>query len=122
MGLRGKTQLPTLANRKGDAVYTKDKDTKQHEIPPHITIDRSKTEETHHGKRWSGHTFNKVDWTTFETAFKRLSKNRQTAVNKSCHNLWHTGNEMGKYIEARNHVASATRRTKTGTTSFHAGH
>jgi hypothetical protein len=41
-------------------------------------------------EEWSEHTFNKVDWTAFETAFKRLSKNRQTAVSKSCHNLWHT--------------------------------
>jgi hypothetical protein len=38
-GLRGKTKLPTLANRKGDTVYKKEKDNEQHEIPPHITID-----------------------------------------------------------------------------------
>jgi hypothetical protein len=38
-GIRGKTKLPTLANRKGDTVHTKDKDNDQHEIPSHITID-----------------------------------------------------------------------------------
>jgi hypothetical protein len=47
-------------------------------------------------EEWSVHTFNKVDWTAFETAFKRLSENRQTAVSKSCHNLWHTGKRNGK--------------------------
>jgi hypothetical protein len=47
-------------------------------------------------EEWSEHTFSKVDWTAFETAFKRLSKHRQTAVSKSCHNLWHTGKRNGQ--------------------------
>jgi hypothetical protein len=33
-------------------------------------------------EEWSDLTFDKVDWSDFETAFKRLSKNRQTAVIK----------------------------------------
>jgi hypothetical protein len=49
--MRGKTKLPTLANKKGAAVHMKDTDNEQHEIPPHITIDQSKTEGTHHGER-----------------------------------------------------------------------
>jgi hypothetical protein len=44
----------------------------------------------------SEHTFKKVDWNAFKTAFKRLSKNRQTAVSKSCHSLWHTGKRNGQ--------------------------
>jgi hypothetical protein len=47
-------------------------------------------------EEWSEHMFKKVDWTAFETAFKRLSKNRQTAVSKSCHNLWYTGKRNGQ--------------------------
>jgi hypothetical protein len=72
-------------------------------------------------EEWSEHTFDNVDWTAFETAFKRLSKSRQTAVSvvTTC---GAQVNEMGKFIEARNNVTSATRRKKTGTTSFHAGH
>jgi hypothetical protein len=50
-GLRGKTKLPTLANIKGDTVYTTDKDNEQHEIPPHFTIDSNITEGTHHAER-----------------------------------------------------------------------
>jgi hypothetical protein len=47
-------------------------------------------------EEWSDLTFDKVDWTAFETAFKQLSKNRQTSVSKSCHNLWHTGKRNGR--------------------------
>jgi hypothetical protein len=46
-------------------------------------------------EEWSERMFDKVDWSSFETAFKRLSKNRQTVVSKSCHNLWHTGKLNG---------------------------
>jgi hypothetical protein len=70
-------------------------------------------------EEWSEHTFDKVDWTVFETAFKRLSKNRKMAVSKSCHNLWHTGKRNGQIYrgkksccfcnteeEYRNHILS----------------
>jgi hypothetical protein len=52
-------------------------------------------------EEWSNYTFDKVDWTAFETAFKRLSKNRQTAVIKSCHNLWHTGKLKGEIYRGK---------------------
>jgi hypothetical protein len=42
-----------------------------------------------------------VDWNAFETAFKQLSKNRQTAVSKSCHNLWHTGKRNGQVYRGK---------------------
>jgi hypothetical protein len=73
-------------------------------------------------EEWSERTFNKLDWTAFETAFNRLSKNRQTAVSKVVTTCGTRVNEKGKYMEARNHAASATWRKKTGTTSFRAGH
>jgi hypothetical protein len=41
------------------------------------------------------------DWTAFEIAFKRLSKNRQTAVSKSWHNLWHTGKRNGQIYRGK---------------------
>jgi hypothetical protein len=46
-------------------------------------------------EKWSDLTFDNVYWTAFETAFKRLSKNIQTAGSRSCHNLWHTGKRNG---------------------------
>jgi hypothetical protein len=52
-------------------------------------------------EEWSEHTFSKVDWTAFETAFKRLYKHRQTAVSKSCHNLWHTGKRNGQIYRGK---------------------
>jgi hypothetical protein len=52
-------------------------------------------------EEWSEHTFIKLDCTAFETAFKRLSKHRQTAVSKSCHNLWHTGTRNGQIYRGR---------------------
>jgi hypothetical protein len=47
-------------------------------------------------EEWNKHTFDKVDWTALETAFKLLSKNRQTEVSKSCHNLWYPGKRNGQ--------------------------
>jgi hypothetical protein len=36
------------------------------------------------------HQFESIDWKNYRSAFKRLSKGRQTAVAKATHNLWHT--------------------------------
>jgi hypothetical protein len=52
-------------------------------------------------EKWSAHTFDKVDWTAFKTAFKRLSKNIQTTVSKSYHNLWHTGKRNGQIYRGK---------------------
>jgi hypothetical protein len=46
-------------------------------------------------------TFDKVNWTAFKTAFRRLSKNRKTALRKSCHNLWHTGKRNGQIYRGK---------------------
>jgi hypothetical protein len=35
--------------------------------------------------------FNEIDWTSYEMAFKRMGRSRQTAIAKVCHNIWHTG-------------------------------
>jgi hypothetical protein len=42
-------------------------------------------------KSWTQQTFDTVNWNACGTAFKRLSKNRQINVSKSCFNYWHTG-------------------------------
>jgi hypothetical protein len=39
---------------------------------------------------WSAQKCESIDWTNYRSAFKRLSKGRQTAVAKATHNLWHT--------------------------------
>jgi hypothetical protein len=46
---------------------------------------------------WSA-VFESIDWTNYRSAFKRLSKGRQTAVVKSTHNLWHTGTRHKQYF------------------------
>jgi hypothetical protein len=73
-------------------------------------------------EEWSNLTLDKVDWIAFETAFKRLSKNRKKQGSKVVTNCGTRGNKTGKYIGTRKHVAFATRRKKTGTTSCHAAH
>jgi hypothetical protein len=45
-------------------------------------------------EKWSQYTFDSVAWSHYETAFKRLSKNRQVNISKACFNLWHTGRKM----------------------------
>jgi hypothetical protein len=62
------------------------------------------------------HHFESIDWTNYSSAFKRLSKGRQTAVAMATHNIYVTpglctNNASGK----RNHAACATVRQKTGT-------
>jgi hypothetical protein len=47
---------------------------------------------------WSAHQFESIDWTNYSSAFKRLSKGRQTAVAKATHNLWHTGTRHQQYF------------------------
>jgi hypothetical protein len=39
---------------------------------------------------WITHQFESIDWTNYRSAFKRISKGRQTAVAKATHNQWHT--------------------------------
>jgi hypothetical protein len=47
---------------------------------------------------WSAQQFESIDWTNYRSAFKRLSKGRQTAVAKATHNLWHTGTRHQQYF------------------------
>jgi hypothetical protein len=47
---------------------------------------------------WSAQQFESIDWTNYRSAFKRLSKGRQTAVVKATHNLWHTGTRHQQYF------------------------
>jgi hypothetical protein len=47
---------------------------------------------------WSAQQFESIDWTNYLSAFKRLSKGRQTAVVKATHNLWHTGTRHQQYF------------------------
>jgi hypothetical protein len=46
----------------------------------------------------SAQQFESIDWTNYRSAFKRLSKGRQTAVEKATHNLWHTGTRHQQYF------------------------
>jgi hypothetical protein len=48
-------------------------------------------------EHWNAHHFESIDGTNYSTAFKRLSKGRQTAVAKATHNLWHTGTRHQQY-------------------------
>jgi hypothetical protein len=48
-------------------------------------------------EKWSQYTFDSVAWSEYETAFKRLSKNRQVNISTACFNLWHTGRENTRY-------------------------
>jgi hypothetical protein len=47
---------------------------------------------------WSAQQFESIDWTNYCSAFKRLSKGRQTAVVKATQNLWHTGTRHQQYF------------------------
>jgi hypothetical protein len=47
---------------------------------------------------WSAQQFESIDWTNYRSAFKRLSKGRQTAVVKATQNLWHTGTRHQQYF------------------------
>jgi hypothetical protein len=40
---------------------------------------------------WTENQFDKIDWTSYETAFKRMGRSGQTSIAKVCHNMWHTG-------------------------------
>jgi hypothetical protein len=42
-------------------------------------------------EKWKQYTFDSVAWREYDTAFKRLSKNRQVNISKTCFNMWHTG-------------------------------
>jgi hypothetical protein len=69
MVIRCKTKLPTLANIKGNAVHTTDKDNEQDKY--HFTSQLTDPKLRAHiivKEEWSEHTFDKVDWTAFETA------------------------------------------------------
>jgi hypothetical protein len=48
-------------------------------------------------EKWSQYTFDGVAWSDYETAFKRLLKNRQVNISKACFNLWHTERENARY-------------------------
>jgi hypothetical protein len=48
-------------------------------------------------EHWSAHHFEIIDWKNYSSAFKILSKGRQTAVAKATHNLWHTGTRHQQY-------------------------
>jgi hypothetical protein len=49
-------------------------------------------------EHWSAQHFESIDWTNYSSAFKILSKGRQTAVAKATHNLWHTGTRHQQYF------------------------
>jgi hypothetical protein len=40
---------------------------------------------------WTENQFDEIDWTSYETAFKRMGRSRQTSIAKVCHNMWHAG-------------------------------
>jgi hypothetical protein len=48
-------------------------------------------------EKWPQYTFDSVSWRDYETAYKRLSKNRQVNISKACFNLRHTGRKHGRY-------------------------
>jgi hypothetical protein len=39
---------------------------------------------------WTENQFDEIDWTIYETAFKRMGRSRQKSIAKVCHNMWHT--------------------------------
>jgi hypothetical protein len=48
-------------------------------------------------EKWTQYTFESVTWRDYETAFKRLSKNRQVNISKACFNLWHYWRKNVRY-------------------------
>jgi hypothetical protein len=68
---------------------------------------RSYLVETEH---WNAQYFESIDWTNYSSAFKRLSKGRQTAVSKATHNIWHTGTRHQQYYGGAKHVQLRDRR------------
>jgi hypothetical protein len=48
---------------------------------------------------WSAQHFESIGWKNYSSAFKRMSKGRQTVVAKATHNLWHTGTRQQQYFE-----------------------
>jgi hypothetical protein len=52
-------------------------------------------------EKWSQYTFDGVAWSDYETAFKRLSKNRQVNTRKACFNLWHTRRKNVRYYSGK---------------------
>jgi hypothetical protein len=40
---------------------------------------------------WTENQFDEIDWTSYETAFKRMGRSRQKAIAKVCHSMWYTG-------------------------------
>jgi hypothetical protein len=57
---------------------------------------------------WSNMTFDKVDWSAFETDFKRLSRIGKRGSAKVATTCGTRGNEMSVFFKERNHVVSAT--------------
>jgi hypothetical protein len=49
-------------------------------------------------EHWSAQHFESIDWTNYSSAFKRLSKGRQTAVAKATHNLLYTGTRHQQFF------------------------
>jgi hypothetical protein len=50
-------------------------------------------------EKWTQYTFDSVALRDYETAFKRLSKNRQVNISKACFNMWHTGRKNVRYYD-----------------------
>jgi hypothetical protein len=40
---------------------------------------------------WTENQFEEIDWTSYETAFKRMERSIQTSIAKVCQNMWHIG-------------------------------
>jgi hypothetical protein len=40
---------------------------------------------------WTENQFDEIDWTSYDTAFKRMGPSRQTSIAKVCHKMWHIG-------------------------------
>jgi hypothetical protein len=40
---------------------------------------------------WTENQFDKIDYTSHDTALKRIWRSRQTSIAKVCHNMWHRG-------------------------------
>jgi hypothetical protein len=46
---------------------------------------------------WTENQFDEIDWTSYEMAFKRMGRSRQTSIAKVCHNMWRTGVKHASY-------------------------
>jgi hypothetical protein len=48
-------------------------------------------------EHWNAQHFESMDWTNYSTVFKRLFKGQKIIVEKSTHDLWHTGTKHQQY-------------------------